>query len=228
MKFLICAVTAIVATTMVGCNKEVDNPTNPALVTYTPNTANSTWNYNYVSYAPNTTTGSYVVKATNKDTTINGKTYRVFTNSDGPNDYYAQVGTDYYQFTRIAALGTQAVELLFLKDVAVGTTWSETQTVTFSGFPAPITVPVNYQVIKKDYDTTISGKTYKGVTHIKTTLGNLSVSGFPITPVSDISNLYARGVGRLYSRTKINILVPLTGTNINVDTEVTLANYTIQ
>ncbi len=227
MKSLI-TITAIALLASAGCKKKTDDT--PA--TYMPNTANSTWNYSTKSNLPTPTTGSYTLKATNKDTTINSKTYRVFTNSGGANDYYAQVGTDYYQYGNIGALGTQRAEILFLKDAAVNTTWSETQTVTITGLPTPVNVPVNYQVVKSGYDTTINGKAYTGVTHIKTVLGtiNLNVGGFPIplTQSSDLNFYYSRGVGRIYSRTKVAIAVPLVGVNINLDDELTLSSYTIQ
>ena len=193
-----------------------------------PNTANSTWNYSTKSYAPIPATGSYTLKATNKDTTINSKTYRVYTNSGGPNDYYAQVGTDYYQLGNIGALAGQRVELLYLKDAAAGTNWSETQMAMIPGIPTAVSVPVNYQIAAKGFDTTISGTTHKDVTRVKITLGAISVSGFPIVPVTDLTFYYARGVGRIYSRTKIAVSVPLVGINLNMDDELTLTSYTIQ
>lgn len=230
MKSLIYATATAIIIAGTGCNKD-DNNTSAA-VTYMPNTANSTWNYSTKSYSPSPTTGSYTLKATNKDTTINSKTYRVFTNSGGANDYYAQVGTDYYQLGSIAALGSQRAEILFLKDADAGTKWSETQMVTITGFPTPISVPVNSQIIKKGYDTTINGKAYTGVTHVQTAFGtiNLSVGGFPIplTQSSDLNFYYARGVGRIYSRTKVAIVVALGGININLDDELILSSYTIQ
>lgn len=215
---------AIILITVTSCKKKKDDT--PA--TYMPNTANSTWNYSTKSYAPTPATGSYTLKATNKDTTINSKTYRVFTNSGGANDYYAQVGTDYYQLGNIGALSGQRVELLYLKDAAAGTTWSETQMATIPGFPTAVSVPVNYQIAEKGISYTAGGKTYTDVTHVKITLGAISVSGFPIVPVTDLNFYYVRGVGRIYSRTKIAVSVPLVGINLNMDDELTLTSYTIQ
>lgn len=230
MKNLMYAIAIAAVITGSSCSKDDDNPTTPAA--YMPKTANSTWNYTTRSYAPTPATGSYTLTATNKDTTINSKTYRVFTNSGGPNDYYAQVGTDYYQLGSIAALGTQRAEILFLKDAAAGTTWSETQSVTIPGVPVPVSVPVNYQIVKKGFDTTINGKAFTDVTHVKTVLGavNLNIGGFPV-PVTQSSNLnfyYARGVGRIYSRTILSVVVALAGVNINLDDELILTSYTIQ
>jgi hypothetical protein len=115
-----------------------------------------------------------------------------------------------------------------LKDTAVGTTWSETQTLSMNGFTA--TAPVTYQVTEKDISYIVNGKTYTGVTHVKTTLGALSVPGFPIplTPTSDINFYYARGIGRIYSHVKIALSVPLVNLNVNIDEELLLKNYTIQ
>jgi hypothetical protein len=210
-----------------GCKKKSSDET-PA--TYMPNTANNSWSYNTKTNAPTASTGSYVLKATNKDTLIGSRTYRVYTNTGGQNEYYAQSGTNYYQFASAATTGlsTQSVETLYLKDASVGSSWSESQTLTMSGVTA--TVPVNYQVIEKDISYTVNGKTYNNVTHVKATLGSISIPGFPLplTPTSDVNFYYSRGIGRIYSHVKIALSVALISLNINIDEELLLNNYTIQ
>lgn len=216
------AVCAIIALSGCKCKK-----TTPAPAPFMPTTAGSTWNYNTRSYAPIPGTGSYVLTATSKDTVINTRTYRVFTNSNTGSEYYNQTGTDYYQFGDLAALN-QRLELLYLKDVAAGTSWTDTKTITLTGIPAPVSIPVNYQVTEAGISYVANGKTYTDVIHVKVTFGTISVSGFPITPVTDLNFYYARGVGRIYSRSKVAISVPLAGININTDDEVTLVSYTIK
>ena len=210
-----------------GCNCKKSVPTPPAApAKFMPTTAGSTWNYSTQTYMPLPSTGTYTLKATAKDSVVSGKTYRVFTNSSSDNEYYNITGTDYFQLGNLAAIN-QRLELLYLKDAAVGTTWTETKTITFPGIPTPISVPLNYSVTEKGISYTVGTKTFTDVAHVKVTIGTLSVMGFPITPVSDFNYYYARGVGRIYARTKLTISVPLAGININNDDELKLVSYTI-
>jgi hypothetical protein len=206
------------------CNKTVTPPPVPA--TFLPVTAGSSWTYSTQTYAPVPSTGTFILKATAKDTLISSKTYKVFTNSSADNEYYNVTGTDYFQLGNLAALN-QRLELLYLKDAAVGTAWTETKTINFPGVPTPINVPLNYSVINKGISYVVGAKTFTDVTHVKITIGTLTVMGFPITPVSDFNYYYARGIGRIYARTKLTISVPLAGININNDDELKLTSYTI-
>ncbi|RZK33359.1 MAG: hypothetical protein EOO61_15450 [Hymenobacter sp.] len=192
-----------------------------------PNTANSSWNYDTKTTAPTPATGNYTLKATNKDTVIGSRTYRVYTNSGGQNEYYAQVGSDYYQYTTAAGLSTQAVEVLYLKDAAAGTTWSETQSITMNNIP--ISTTLNYQIAEKGISYTTNGKTYTDVTHVKVTLGAFTLPfPIPITQTSDIHFYYARGIGRIYNHTKITVAAALLMLNLSIDNELLLKTYTIQ
>ncbi len=206
------------------CNKTVTEP--PAPATFLPVTAGSSWTYSTQSYAPAPSIGSFTLKATAKDTMISNKTYKVFTNTNADNEYYSVTGTDYFQLGNLAALN-QRLELLYLKDAAVGTTWTETKTITFPGVTTPINLPLNYSITEKGISYTVGSKTFTDVTHVKITIGTLTVMGFPITPVSDFNYYYARGIGRIYARTKLTISVPLAGININNDDELKLTSYTI-
>lgn len=224
MKRLMPATTLAILLMIMGCKKKgADTP-----ASYMPNTANSSWNYDTKTTAPAPATGNYTLKATNKDTVIGSRTYRVYTNTSGANEYYAQVGSDYYQFTNASGLSTQKVEVLYLKDAPVGTTWTENQTLSMTGLTA--TVPLNYQITEKDISYTTNGKTYTGVTHVKTTLGAVTIPGLPIPliPTSDVNFYYARGIGRIYSHVKIMLAVPLININVNIDEELLLKTYTIQ
>jgi len=211
--------------TLSGCNCKKDTPVvTPA--SFMPLTTGSSWTYATQTYQPAPATGSYTIKATAKDSTISSKTYKVFTNTSGANEYYNVTGTDYYQLGNLAALN-QSIELLYLKDAAVGTSWTETKTITFPGVPTPINVPLNCSVTETGISYTVGAKTFTDVTHVKITMGTLTVMGFSVTPVSDFNYYYARGIGRIYARTKLTISVPLAGVNINNDDEVKLTSYTI-
>jgi len=209
---------------MGSCSKDDNSGTgNNNAVSLIPNTNGSTWNYDTKDniLAVN---GSYQLKATAKDTSINSKTYRVFTNSSGANEYFNHSTNDYYQFGTLPGL-SQSVELLNLKDAAAGTKWTETKSVTYSGFP--MTVVVNYEVAEKGIAYTANGKNYTDVTHIKITIGSLIASGLPIPTTSEFNYYYARGIGRIYSRVKLTAVVALLGVNISKDDETTLTGYTI-
>jgi hypothetical protein len=225
MKQLLSLLLAASIVVLTGCSKDDDEAPG---ATYMPNTANSSWTYDTRSYAPATTTGSYTVRATNKDTLIGSRTYRVYTHTGAGNDYYAQSGSDYYQLGTAASLGTQQVDLLYLKDADANSTWSESKVVTLNGIP--LTVPLSSRITKKGYDTTINGKAYRDVVSVQTTLGTVNVLGTNVTPVSNVVNLYARGIGRIYSRSKVVINATVFGTaiNVNVDDELLLNTYTIQ
>ncbi|MES2777719.1 MAG: hypothetical protein V4722_26305 [Bacteroidota bacterium] len=208
-----------------GCKCKSDDPiVTPA--TFMPVTAGSSWTYSTQTYLPVPSTGSYTLKATAKDSTISGKTYKVFSNSSADNEYYNITGTDYFQLGNLAAVN-QRLELLYLKEAAVGITWTETKTINFPGVPTPISVPLNYSITEAGISYTVGAKTFSDVTHVKITLGTVTVMGFPITPVSDFNYYYARGVGRIYARTKLTISVPIAGININNDDELKLTSYTI-
>ncbi|MEO7311963.1 MAG: hypothetical protein ABIX01_16275 [Chitinophagaceae bacterium] len=209
-----------------GCKCKKDNPAPATPASYMPITAGSSWTYSTQTYAPVASTGSYTIKATARDTIVSGRTYKVFTNSSTDNEYYNITGTDYFQLGNLAAIN-QRLELLYLKDAAVGTSWTENKTVTLTGIPTPVTIPLNFQVTEAGISYTVGAKTFTGVTHVKITIGTISVSGIPITPVSDFNYYYARGVGRIYARTKLSISIPLAGININNDDELKLTSYTI-
>ena len=222
MKRLIPAI-SVALLIMAGCKKKAaDTP-----ASYMPNTANSSWNYDTKATAPAATTGNYTLKATNKDTVIGSRTYRVYTSTGGQNEYYAQVGSDYYQYTTAAGLSTQAVEVLYLKDAAAGTTWTENQTITMNSIP--ISTTLTYQIAEKGISYTTNGKTYTDVTHVKVTLGALTLPlPIPISQTSDINFYYARGVGRIYNHTIVTVAAPLLMLNVSLNNELLLKTYMIQ
>lgn len=196
------------------CNKD-DEPA-PASSNFQPTSANSTWNYTSTNLA-NNATASFVLTATNRDSVINSRTYRVFTNSGGGNEYYSPSGNDYYQFGRFEAIG-QNVELLYLKaGSAVGTTWEESRNVTISN----VTIPVKFTftIAEKDISYTVAGKAYSKVTRVNVTL---AATGVPIT-AQNISFYYADGVGRIQSN--VRLAIPLASIDANTRTDLT--NYSI-
>lgn len=195
---------------------------------FQPNSSGSTWNYTISG----TLTGNFTLTATGRDTSIGTRLYRVFTNSAGPNEYYAQSGSDYFRYASLAELNNQAVELLYLKtNLAVGQTWVETKTVnaTITGLGTrPITATLTFTVAEKGIRHTVNGTAYDDVLRIDVT-PRFSVFVAPTSieiPVnsSNIRNYYARNVGLIQSFNALQIDVA----GINTNTETRLTSYTIR
>lgn len=97
--------------------------------------ANNTGNFGSFSVGSNLTyiftqgaslPDTFTLTVTDKDTAVNGKTYKVLTRSDGfGNTYLAKINNDYFHFAPLPGIGVQSLEELYLKDkVPVNSTWS--------------------------------------------------------------------------------------------------------
>lgn len=198
-----------------GCKK--DNDPAPTPPNYQPTTANSSWSFNVHNKVNAANSYNFTLRATAKDTTAAGKTFRVFSNTSGANEYYTQVGNSYFQFGGFAGL-TSAVDLNYLRaDVAPGGTWEETKTVNVNGIPASVTF--KYTLVEKLSSYVVNTTTFNNVMHVKV---DLTVPGLNITS-QDLHFYYADGVGRVKSM--IKLVAPFIG--VNIDTETTLTAYTI-
>jgi hypothetical protein len=166
-------------------------------------TAASSWNYEQINNAvvPATTT-NYTLSSTNRDSTANGRSYHVFTHTGAANEYYAISGNDYFNFANLANLGGNPAELNYLKDnLAVGSGWSQSIPITFSGIS--LTLTASHTIAEKGISKLINGITYTGVIHVSTTL---SIPGATVS--SDVQSYYAPKVGLINNKTKITITVP--------------------
>lgn len=212
----ICTILFIVLTA--GNCKKPSTPDPTPASTYQPTTTGSEWNYITTgTTASGSANGTYTLKATSKDSISNGKTFRVFTNSAGTNEYYVKVGNDYSRISSLASL-TNQVELLYLKDnLSAGASWSETKNVTVSGNPA--TVNVTYTIVGNKFDTSFNGNTFKDCIRIKV---NPDI-GFPFQQ-NDIWYLFAKNVGMIANkvRVKFDLLA------VNVDTQTKLETFVIK
>lgn len=209
----------------VACDKDDDDGgSTPA--NYQPLTAGSTWTYETTTRPANTKT-SYTLTATTGDSSINSKTYKIFTNSAGTNDYYYNNGTEYYQFGGIAGI-TGNTELLYLKsNLSAGAGWNETKNVTIPGI-GNASVKMNYTFVEKMASMSVEGATFNDVLHVKVELSDISVTGMPLPVASqDLHFYYAPGVGRIKSQLKLTINPPI-GSPIVVDNETNLKSYSIK
>lgn len=216
---LVCLVLYITLTSS-ECNKK-STPEPSVNDSYQPVTAGSEWNY--------TTTGttgagpvnvSYKLTATSRDTSSAGRTYRVFTNSIGANEYYNKSGNDYYRIASFAAL-PQALDVLYLKDnLAAGGSWSETKSITISGSPFPIPVNLAFSIVGNKFDTSFNGNNFKEVIRVKLTP---SITGVPIEN-NDITYLFAKNVGMIANKIRLRVSLA----SIDVNTETKLGTFTIK
>ena len=201
----ILTVLFIISGAILSCKKEVSAPvvTSGTYMNFTPN---STWNYDLIDNVT-AAISNYTVTSTNRDTLANGKTYHVFTNSTGVNEYYNFSGNDYYVFQSLPALlGGAAVQNLYLKDnVSINTSWNQEYKLTVSNLP--LSIILTNTVTEKGVSKTINATNYTDVIHITTTI-SLSVLGMPLPAgalTTDIQTYYAKNYGMIQSKNKIGL-----------------------
>jgi hypothetical protein len=220
---LICATLFIVLCSG-NCKKNGTNPPAADQGDYQPLTPGSEWNYTVTGGA---SAGSYKLTVLNRDSSVNGRSFRVFSNTAGSNEYYNKTGSDYFRFAAPAELNNQQIELLYLKDnLAKGQTWAETKTVriNFSGTLVNVTAQFTYTVADKGIEHVVNGVTFKDV--IKLTVVPVFTafgSNIPIQS-SSIQYFYARKVGLINNIIALKIELA----SIDVNTETKLGAYTIK
>lgn len=191
----------------ISCKKD-NGTTNPPAEKFMTLTAGSSWSYKLTEDPSSATpvTSNYTITATSNDSAASGRTYKVFSNSAGPNEYYNITGSDYYTFRKLPdVLGGTSVEALYLKDnLNAGGTWTQDIPITYSGLS--LTLKFNNKIAEKGITKTVNGITYTGVTKVETTL---SVTGIPFayTLDSDIEYYYAPKVGQIENHTTIDLTV---------------------
>jgi len=193
--------------TLVGISCEDENPpTSPPVADkYMNLTVGSTWNYELTDKsgaAP--VTKLYTVSSVNKDSTINGKSYHVFSSNSGTgNVYYNISGNDYSTLQSLpAAFGGGSVENIYLKDnVAAAANWLQTYPVLVNGLP--LSVNVTNTITAKGLSKVVNNITYNDVIQVTTAI---SVPGIPAAAlVTDIQSFYAPKFGLVQSKNKIDI-----------------------
>ncbi len=208
-----------------SCKKsETTNPP-PQQDSYLTTSAGSTWNYHQTDASGATPVSSdYTLTSTSRDSTINGRSYHVFTNSNSGNQYLTISGSDYYQFDSLpAALGTAVFERLYLKDAAAGTSWTQNLSVTLPGVPVPVPVTLSYNIAEKGISRTVNGTSYTDVIHVAT---SISSSFIPSASLStDINTYYAKKYGLIEASTIIHL--DFMGLTEDVNLETKLVSATI-
>src|SRR5215212_6557100 len=152
-----------------NCSKDDDSPSTDGSANYSPLTVGSNWTYN--STEGNSDTVSFTLTVTDKDTSINGKTYKVLSSSDGSeNNYLAKMDSNYYRFSSFPNIGS--LEELYLKDNRpVNSAWTASTSFTLQGLP--LTADLTYMVKEKGINRVVNGKTYSDVIHVNVTISVL-------------------------------------------------------
>ena len=197
-----------------ACQKEVDdNPGGGGANTsdYQPVSANSEWNYS------STSIGNYSVKALGSDTMINGRKYYKFDNvtAQGINrGYLGKANGVYWQYGE-SPVGGIILEQIYLKDSAIGTSW--TNTITLNGFSNYH----KYTVSARDIQRTVNGKTFNNVIELTYELSLDNPLG-GIINAGGGKQYYAKSVGAIEQYFAAGFL------GINVSDTTKLISYTIR
>lgn len=174
--------------------------------------AASVWNYDLInrpSTAPVTT--PFTLTSTTRDTTINGRVYHVFTNSNGNRpEYYHISGSDYYTYRVLdSVFGNTQVEVIYLKDnVALGGSWVQNFNIPYSGVTLPVVLTSTIE--EKGISKVVNGVTYTDVIHVKAAY---SVTGLPpgATLTNNIHYYFARKYGLILNESASGFSYPLLG-----------------
>ena len=152
---------------------------------YQPVTANSEWDYT------STTSGNTHTVALGTDTMINGLRYYEFNSTAGgatERGYISKVNGVYRTYGNFDPVG-QVVELVYLKDSAIGSNW--TNTISVNGFSNYH----KYTVSKRDIQHTVKGKTYNTVIEVNYDFSIDNPLGGGILSIGGGKYYYAKGVG---------------------------------
>lgn len=178
---------------LVACKKDKDGA--PAPPDYMPMTAGSTWTYQPSVGA------SYTLTATNKDTLTEGRTFKVFSNSNGRNRYRLKSANEYYQLTVIPQISKKGFAELYLKDnQPVGAKWKSTIPVSIPNIPLPLMADLNYAVKAIDTVRTVNNQLYKKVIRVRL---DVSFASFGSLGSGDL--YFADKVGLIESSVQIGV-----------------------
>lgn len=215
------------STILTACQKELEFDTPPGSgggtggggttgTDYQPVTAASEWNY--VSTGP---TGSYKVVSIGTDSLIGGKSFYRFNNVTpaGTSRSYINkesgVYTTYASGTTSGGITIPNLTLIYLKDAAVGTTW--TNVISYMGTASNH----KYTVTAKGLTKTVLTKSYSNVIELGYALSVANPLGGPDIQVGEGKYYFAKGVGFIESD-----LMSGFGPAVLIDTT-RLSSYTI-
>ncbi len=225
MKFKSVAVFSLFAL-IFSCKKN-DNTTNPPQNdTYLTTSSGSSWNYHVIDNSGAVPQSDYTLTASSADTTISGKSYHIFTNSAGGNQYMTISGHDYYQFDSLpTGVGNSVIDRLYLKDnLAVGGNWSQNVNVVVPGSIIPIPFTVSNSIAESGISRTVNGVVYNDVIHVSTQLSSAFIP--PASLTTNIDTWYAKKYGMIENTSVIHL--DFFGIVQDVNTATTLTGATLK
>ena len=175
---LISSLSLLAAALLVAGCSDSNNPTSPGGSTntadsYWPTSKGSTWTY-AGSVNSTVTVGN--------DTTIDGKQYTIMNNVPGGASFIRRDGASYYSLE-----GSGAQEMLFLKDGAIGTSW------TFDLTKQGALNHYTYTVTELGQTHVVNGKSYSNVMRVHLT-DSVSFAGQTFMG-TEADYYYAKGIG---------------------------------
>jgi hypothetical protein len=212
---------------IISCKKSetTPTPTPPGQDKYITTTAGSTWNYHEIdsSDPSDITSSDFTLTSTDRDSAVGGKTYHIFTNSLGGNQYLNVTGNDYYQFDSLpAAFGNLVFERLYLKDnAAVGASWDQTLNVTLPGVPLPLPVTLTNNIAEKGISRNVNGINYTDVIHVTSTISSSLIPSASLT--SSIDSYFAEKYGLIENTNIIHLDYLGIVQDVNIETKLVTA-----
>ena len=205
-----------------SCSKSSSNTTAPPVQPYLDMNSGSSWQYESINNpGPGQDSSSFTLTATTNDTTIDGKSYQVFDNSNGANQYYYKTGDQYYTYEQLIDSSTNVnIEDLYLQDnLGINGTWSQAVSIPTPLFSIPITITDS--IVGKGISKTVYDSVYNNVIEVSM---HISSSAIPDTNlISNIHNYYAPGYGLIESDVQIN-LDYIETINVNTQTKIISAS----
>lgn len=205
-----------------SCGKDkTDAPDQGTTSSYVNLKPGSSWTYHELDSSGSTPKSSdYTVTSTSNDTTINSKTYHVYSYSYGGSQYLNLTGNNYYQFDTVPINGGGSVERIYLEaNLAVGGTWSQTFSLNLQNIPVPLTV--TNKVVEKLASLVVDNITYDNVIHVSSTISSSLIPAASLT--SSIDSYYAQNYGLIQNNTLVNLNYMGFKQNVNTKTQLTSA-----
>ena len=224
MKKIIILITGIAL--FYACKKSDSGGGGEIAESYLNTSAGSSWSYHETNNSSGTPQNSdYILLSTSRDTSINSKSYHIYTFSYGGSQYLALNGHDYYQYDSIPGALGQIFERLYLKDnINANASWAQQISVPIPGLPISIPVDIKNTITEKGISKIVNGITYNNVIHISTTISSSSIPSASLT--SDIHSYYAPRYGLISNTTIVHL--DYTGVKEDVNLSTTLNSASLK
>lgn len=196
---------SLLAVCFLSCKKD-DSPDNSDAKAYINVAAGSTWTYEETNNDTGTpTTSTYTVTSTDRDSSINSKTYHIYDNSRGNKWLLNNSNGDYYQLDSLPGLlGGSVFDRLYLKtNLDAAGSWPQTINVTIPNVPLPVPITITNNIAEKGISRTVNGISYTNVIHVSTAISSAIIPSSAIT--TSINSYYAEGVGLIENSTQISV-----------------------